>query len=64
MTSIQIVILTDSYSSRGQGTAVTKHSILVHSNVAKVTELLNLIACRRAFTTSELKLHLSKHVKY
>lgn len=37
------MLLTDSYTSRSQGTAVAKHSILVQSNVAQVTQLLNFV---------------------
>lgn len=37
---------TNAYTSRSQGTAVTKHSILVHCNVAQITKFLNFVACK------------------
>ena len=35
--------LTDSYTSRSKSTAISKYSILVQSNVAQITKLLNFV---------------------
>jgi hypothetical protein len=40
------MILTNADTTRRQCTAVTKDSILVQCDVAKVTELFNLVSCR------------------
>ena len=50
-----MVVLTNSNSSGSQGTAVTKHSILVYSNIAQITELLDLVAWKN--TINKLEFH-------
>lgn len=47
-------VLTNPYSSRCQGTAITKNSILVHSNVTEVTKFFHLIACKSMENTSTI----------
>lgn len=39
------ILHTNSYTSWGQGTAIAKHGILVHSDIGKVAKLLNLVSC-------------------
>jgi len=56
------VVLTNSYSSRSQSTAVTKHGIFVDGDVCKVTELFDLVACKNItkvsdFTSDEINMH-------
>jgi hypothetical protein len=42
-----IMILTDADTTRCQCTAVTKDGILVQGDMAKVTDLFNLVSCKR-----------------
>ena len=48
------MILTNADTTRSQCTAVTKDSILVQCDVAKVTELFNLVSCRYKTTLKQV----------
>ena len=56
------LIHTNSNSTGSQGTAVTKHGILVHSDVAEIAQFLDLVAYAKALESTKIN-HISARRK-